>query len=64
MKVFNWQIKRDPINPTNTKKPKRIDPDMEALLLKVETDLGENSQHWSSIQCEGKHAVVEQLGES
>ena len=41
-----WDM-QDLINATNAKKPGRIDPDMEARLLKVEIDLGEHCQHWS-----------------
>ncbi len=42
-----WDM-QDLINATNAKK--HIDPDMEARLHKVEIDLGEHCQHWSSVQ--------------
>ncbi len=39
-----WDM-QDLINATNAKKPGRFDSVMEALLLKVEIDLGEHCQH-------------------
>jgi hypothetical protein len=38
------------IDATNAKTLGRITPAMEAQLLKVELDLGEHCQHWSSVQ--------------
>ena len=38
------------IDATNAKTPGRITPAMGAQLLKVELDLGEHCQHWSSVQ--------------
>jgi hypothetical protein len=38
------------IDTTNAKTPGRITPAMEAQLLKVELDLGEYFQYWSSVQ--------------
>ncbi len=38
------------IDAIDTKTPGRITPAMEAQLLKVELDLCEHCQHWSSVQ--------------
>ena len=44
-----WDMQRL-IDATNAKTPGRITPVMEAQLIKVELDLGEHCQHWSSVQ--------------
>jgi hypothetical protein len=44
-----WDM-QDLIDDTNAKTPERITPAMEAQLIKVELDFGEQCQHLSSVQ--------------